>query len=287
VLVAGETGGVEIGADGLIGRRKVGSGVALYTQIDPDYLPADEKHYFRFTRWRQTRALAQLLANLGARFQQDARFMALLQQPEQGYMLAGTWEAQMTTRLPESPLREWNAFQPITEKARALVKLGPEATSAGWQPVTVPAYLESYGAEWKWADGETVFRKVVDIPAYLAGKDMFLSVGRVDEHEETFVNGESVGSSRSWVFPRGHKVPGRLIKPGKNVIVVRNWDEGIHGGMSGAPNHIFLKVDSPDPGFYHPDYLSDQIDQSLDEAGWKARQERWTIADNPYRYYRW
>jgi hypothetical protein len=57
--------------------------------------------------------------------------------------------------------------------------------------------------------------------------------------------------------------------------------------MSGAPNHIFLKVDSPDPGFYHPDYLSDQIDQSLDEAGWKARQERWTIADNPYRYYRW
>jgi hypothetical protein len=202
-------------------------------------------------------------------------------------MLAGTWQAQMTKKLPESPLREWNAVQPITEKAKELTKQGPDAPGDGWQKVSVPAFLESYGPEWKWADGETVYRKVVTIPAYLAGKDMFLSVGRIDETEETFFNGESIGSSRHWIHPRGHMVPGRLIKPGKNVITIRNWDEGIHGGMAGAPDHIFLKVDSPDAGFYHPDYVSDQIDKSEDEAGWRARQERWTIADNPYRYYRW
>jgi beta-galactosidase len=55
----------QVGADGLLARRAVGSGVLLWSQIDPTWLPADEKTYFRFTRWRQTRALSQILANMG------------------------------------------------------------------------------------------------------------------------------------------------------------------------------------------------------------------------------
>jgi beta-galactosidase len=53
--------GWEIGADGLLARRVVGTGVMLWSQIDPNALPAYEKTYFRFTRWRQTRALTQVL----------------------------------------------------------------------------------------------------------------------------------------------------------------------------------------------------------------------------------
>jgi len=63
--------GAEIGADGLIGRKAVGKGVAVFCQIDPDRFQADEKTYFRYTRWRSTRAVAQLLANLGASFRTD------------------------------------------------------------------------------------------------------------------------------------------------------------------------------------------------------------------------
>ena len=285
VLTAGPN--VEIAADGMLGRMAgANGGVAIFAQVDPTYLPADEKHYFRFTRWRQTRALSQLLANLGATFKQDAAFMALLQQPEQGYMLAGPWEAQKTVTLPESLYREWHSPQPISDAARQLIASGAES-SEGWQKVSVPAYLESYGPQWKWTDGETLFRKVIDVPDYMAGRDMFLSVGRVDETEETFVNGTSIGSSKSWLFPRGHKVAGHLIKPGRNVIIVRNWDEGIHGGMCGAANAIFLRSDAADAGFYHPDYLSDQVDASTTEEGWKQSYERWFIADNPYRYTRW
>jgi beta-galactosidase len=55
----------------LIARKKVGKGVAIFCQVDPDGLPADEKTYFRYTRWRATRAVAQLLANLGASFIAD------------------------------------------------------------------------------------------------------------------------------------------------------------------------------------------------------------------------
>jgi beta-galactosidase len=67
------SGGAEMGADGLLGRKVVGKGVAIFCQVDPDCFAADEKTYFRYTRWRATRAVAQLLANLGASFAVDRR----------------------------------------------------------------------------------------------------------------------------------------------------------------------------------------------------------------------
>jgi beta-galactosidase len=63
--------GGKIGADGLLSRVQVGKGVAIFSQIEPDSLNADTKTYLRFTRWRQTRANAQILANLGASFKAD------------------------------------------------------------------------------------------------------------------------------------------------------------------------------------------------------------------------
>lgn len=63
--------GGDIDADGLLSRVAVGDGVAIFSQLDPDILNADAKTYLRFTRWRQTRANVQILANLGASFKTD------------------------------------------------------------------------------------------------------------------------------------------------------------------------------------------------------------------------
>jgi beta-galactosidase len=65
--------GAEVGADGLVGRKTIGKGVAVFCQVDPDCFHADEKTYFRYTRWRATRTVAQLLANLGAGFAMDSQ----------------------------------------------------------------------------------------------------------------------------------------------------------------------------------------------------------------------
>jgi beta-galactosidase len=65
--------GADIGADGLIGRKVIGKGVAVFCQVDPERFQADRKTCFRYTRWRSTRAVAQLLANLGAGFSVDSR----------------------------------------------------------------------------------------------------------------------------------------------------------------------------------------------------------------------
>lgn len=65
------TGGAEIGAGGLLARRQSGPGTEIFCQIDPTSLPADSLTYFRFTRWRQTRSLSQLLHNIGVDFEAD------------------------------------------------------------------------------------------------------------------------------------------------------------------------------------------------------------------------
>ena len=39
--------------------------------------------------------------------------------------------------------------------------------------------------------------------------------------------------------------------------------------------------------FGMPLYVSADIEESENESDWQQRSERWKIADDPYRYYRW
>ncbi|MGD0500821.1 MAG: beta-galactosidase, partial [Bryobacteraceae bacterium] len=70
--------GGDVGADGLLARKALGKGVLMYTQLDPNRFDADVKTYFRFTRWRQTRALCQVLANLGGQFAADKLIFTII-----------------------------------------------------------------------------------------------------------------------------------------------------------------------------------------------------------------
>ena len=65
------TEGPELAADGLLARVKIGEGVAIFCQADPAALTADQTTYERRTRWRWTRTLAQIAANLGASLEQN------------------------------------------------------------------------------------------------------------------------------------------------------------------------------------------------------------------------
>jgi beta-galactosidase len=66
--------GFEIAADGLLARSKDGRTIAC--QVDPALFDIAAKPYFHFTQWRQTRALSQILANLGVTFDADQRVFA-------------------------------------------------------------------------------------------------------------------------------------------------------------------------------------------------------------------
>jgi beta-galactosidase len=280
LISAGE--GWEIGADGLLARRAVGKGVMLWTQIDPTLLPADEKTYFRFTRWRQTRSLSQILANLGATFSTDEKFFS--PQAEEKVVvvpLAGDWRAKQIQRLDAAPTED-KGHNDTGISAEAKTALAAELDDAAWQTVKVPRDMDTYGGAWDKADGEAVFRKVVEVPTELAGQDLKLSLGIVDDFDETYFNGVRVGgvaqgTPKTWEIKREYTIPAALIKPGKNVIAVRLFDRFGGGGFTSTqtPDVINLqsntvKAVTKVEGFYHPDYRDD-----------------WELGDEPYRYYNW
>ena len=252
------------------------TGLSIRTD-QPDGASDIDAGYLRFTRWRQTRALSRMLANMGASFRQDARPLQLLRQPAHVLLLAGLWDAQLTVSRPESPTREPKNPDPgISKKAARFVALG--APKDGWRRLTVPAYMESYGKKFRCVDGEMVFRRTIFLPDYFAGRDPVWSVGRVDETEACYFNGEKVGESRHWLFPRSHVVPGKLVRAGENVLALRPWDQETHGGWCAHPEDLFLCLKAPPTDFYHPDYVPDRL---------PFEEGRWPLADNPYRYFRW
>ncbi|OGV71686.1 MAG: hypothetical protein A3K19_20615 [Lentisphaerae bacterium RIFOXYB12_FULL_65_16] len=270
------SGADEVGADGLLAEIRRGDGVAVFFQLDAAALDADHVSYNRLTRWRWTRALTQIAANLGAECECDRRLLKLIPPPDR-IALAGTWKAALTISIP---LVGANDPKPKdagpSDRARSLV--AKDADDQALQDVLVSKDWQTYGAAWN-VNGEAVFRRTVDVPPTWAGKDLLLSLGAIDDFDSTVFDGETVGSTDAtvknfWSAPRLYTVPGRLVTPGRHVIAVRVFDHFGGGGMVGAAELMALTpkepLTPPVPSFYHPDWRTD-----------------FPLGDDPYRYYRW
>ena len=112
------------------------------------------------------------------------------------------------------------------------------AETEGWQTMSLPALWEGQGLPG--FDGVAWFRRVVDIPADLAGKDLKLNLGMIDDEDKTYWNGEMVAEGSGFNQQRHYTVPGRLVKAGRNVILVRVTDTGGEGGIYGKPEDMTL-----------------------------------------------
>ena len=85
-------------------------------------------------------------------------------------------------------------------------------------------------------DGIVWMRRVVDIPAALAGKELKLNLGSIDDEDITYWNGQRVGMTTGWNRSRTYTVKGNLVKAGRNVITVRIYDTSGNGGFCGDAN---------------------------------------------------
>ncbi len=114
----------------------------------------------------------------------------------------------------------------------------PEFDDSGWSSFNPPAtYAElppfapgSYG----W------YRRHIIVPQAARGKDVELVVGKVDDVDETFVNGVKVGQSGSFAPAyntayaelRSYPVPAKLLKgDGSDVVAVRVYNGDGAGGL--------------------------------------------------------
>jgi hypothetical protein len=125
--------------------------------------------------------------------------------------------------------------------------IDPSFDDSHWNKIFVPAYWESQGNHRY--DGMGWYRVHVKIPADLAGKDLVLLLGKIDDLDETYFNGKEIGhTGRIRLNPqqsshgqeynelRAYTLPSGLVKIDKdNIIAVRVYDAGGEGGIYEGP----------------------------------------------------
>ena len=105
----------------------------------------------------------------------------------------------------------------------------PDLNTSNWATMDLPGF---------WADtplgkvnGVVWFRKVIDVPAAMAGKPAKLLLGRIVDADSVFVNGTFVGTTSYQYPPRRYEIPANVLKTGKNSIVVRVISNAGRGGF--------------------------------------------------------
>lgn len=114
----------------------------------------------------------------------------------------------------------------------------PDLDDSHWEKMKLPGQWEQAGLGLEDLDGVVWFRKSIDIPAAEAGQPAVLDVGKIDDADETYVNGVKVGATTDYTAHRQYKIPAGVLKAGRNIIAVRVMDTGGNGGIYGEPGEL-------------------------------------------------
>ncbi len=109
----------------------------------------------------------------------------------------------------------------------------PKFDDSGWEIIKVPSTWEDEG--FHGYNGYAWYRKHFTVPYSIQDRIITLKLGRIDDVDEVYVNGNLVGSSGK--FPphyqsaynawRDYPLPEKFLNFGKeNVIAVRVYDSG-------------------------------------------------------------
>ena len=116
----------------------------------------------------------------------------------------------------------------------------PEFNDSAWKTMELPGYIESNGLQG--VDGIIWFRKEIILSEAEAGQKNTLYLAKVNDSDNTFINGKLVGSTKLQAEKsRIYEIPAGLLKPGKNNLTVQMEDVGGMGGIYGNPNTLNLQ----------------------------------------------
>ena len=170
--------------------------------------------------WTSERALSQfepILDRLA-----DAR-KGVTQEVQQRYLeQLQKWEDKFTYKDPGNQGESWG-WAALT------------CDTSSWKTMDLPTAWERTGLN---IDGAVWFRRDMVIPDGWSGQDLTLSLGAIDDYDDTYFNGVRIGGINSdtvdaWRIPRIYTVPAQLVRTGRNNISVRVFDRINDGGMTG------------------------------------------------------
>lgn len=115
----------------------------------------------------------------------------------------------------------------------------------GWHNYWLPGYWDDQGV--RGLNGIVWFRREIYIPESMAGKPAKLFLGRIVDADNVYVNGVFSGSVTYQYPPRRYNLPAGLLKPGRNVIVIRITNNSGKGGfVPDKPYYLVIGKDSID-----------------------------------------
>ncbi|KAA9035669.1 sialate O-acetylesterase [Ginsengibacter hankyongi] len=105
----------------------------------------------------------------------------------------------------------------------------PSYTPKEWHRIAIPGFWEDQGA--KNLNGVVWYRREIDVPASMTNVPAKVFLGRIVDADELYINGKKVGTT-GYMYPqRRYPVPGGVLKPGKNLFVVRVTNNFGKGGF--------------------------------------------------------
>ena len=121
----------------------------------------------------------------------------------------------------------------------------PAYVPVGWRSINIPGYWEDQGV--KDLDGVVWYRREIDVPASMTTAPAKVFLGRIVDADDLYINGKKVGTT-TYMYPqRRYPVPAGLLKPGKNLFVIRvtnNFGKG--GFVPDKPYQLIAGNDSVD-----------------------------------------
>lgn len=141
------------------------------------------------------------------------------------------------------------ANKPLPSKDKGLAEIPKwfetNYVAKGWHSINIPGYWEDQGI--KDLNGVVWYRKEIDIPASMTGKPAKIFLGRIVDADVLYINGKQVGIT-TYMYPqRRYNVPPDLLKPGKNIFVIKvtnNFGKG--GFVPDKPYCLFTGSDTID-----------------------------------------
>lgn len=119
----------------------------------------------------------------------------------------------------------------------------PDFDASSWPSMPVPSYWADYRLGE--VNGVVWFRREFEVPVSMTGKPVRLFMGRIVDADSVFINGKFVGTTTYQYPQRNYKVQADVLKPGKNVIVVRVVNNSGRGGfVKDKPYQLFAGNDT-------------------------------------------
>lgn len=135
--------------------------------------------------------------------------------------LRGTWDFSIHGRH-----YGWNSFSRDQNRT--------PSKDSEWVKISVPGEWEKQG--FYNFDGTAWYRKQFVLPKELQGEDLVLILGKIDDFDQTYLNGKLIGTTNYHDRLRVYHIPPELVNPGAvNLLLIYVEDTQQRGGIYEGP----------------------------------------------------